>query len=167
MRRLGLTLLAFIFVASACFGTTGSWQCANGASCVSTPGGGFRCPGVPSSPSASSSTMRMSGRSCSHCRTKATGVKLTAASGPGASICRGCECRFKVTSLRVPATTMQAHNPPSFQTADHPFLLPSLEAPTVWIAAGSTLFSTGPPASPPSALRLTLSTRAPPRLLSA
>jgi hypothetical protein len=167
MRRLTLTFLAFIFAASACFGASGSWRCANGTPCAFTPGVGFHCPDVKPASIPPSAAQPM-GSSCSHCRPPTTSqVKTASAPGPCASVCRGCQCEFKVTSLRVPATTSQTPNLPVFQFADHPIAFPSNAVPTIGFTTRPIIFTTGPPDLLPAALHLTTPSRAPPRLLSA
>ncbi len=165
MRRFALLFLALMFTTSACFGTSGSWRCANGTPCAFTPGIGYHCPGVkPAAGPRSTGGQRAAG-SCSHCRTQPTALaKGTSASSPCGSVCPGCRCEFRVISSHVPGTTAQIHSIATFDVTDFPIAVPSEISPTVGFAVRHIIFTTGPPNSLFSTPRLTTPARAPPRL---
>ena len=168
MRRLTATLLALIFTASACFGTTGSWRCLNGAPCVFTPGVGFHCPGLKPASKATSGVARPEGQSCPHCRQPTANVKTDASSGPCGALCRGCRCEFRVISSHVPGTlAATVHGTPTFAFADHPVVFAAPSMPTVGFGARPIVFTTGPPQPLCTNPCLTTPARAPPRLLTA
>src|SRR5205823_2378288 len=146
MRRLTLILLTLTFAASACFGTTGSWRCANGAPCAFTPGVGAHCPGVKPVSRAAPGVVQSTSEKCSRCRPQAAPGTNSAAPGHGESACRGCRCEFRVLSSIVPGTTTAAvHNTPTFVVVDHPVLLAPIATPTVGFTVRSVVFTTGPP----------------------
>jgi len=167
MRRLGLIVLAWMMATSACFGASGAWRCANGSLCAFAPGIGFHCPGMRPS-STGPSTVKSEGGFCPRCHAPAGAhAKSVAASSPCASVCGKCQCRFEVVSSHVPATIYAvAHIAPPV-AAEQPVLFPSNPAPAIGFATRPLVFTTGPPALPSAAPLFPLSSRAPPRLLSA
>jgi hypothetical protein len=168
MRRIALTLLAFLYAASACFGTSGTWRCANGTPCAFTPGVGFHCPGVKPSPPSSLAAAQRAGGMCPHCRPQTlTPTKIASSSGPCALVCRGCHCQFTVISSHVPATTGHAISIPTLYAGDFPAVFFGSPAPAVGFSVRPIVFTTGPPGSFSKTLPLTTPSRAPPHRLSA
>lgn len=169
MRRLGLILLALMVAATAAFGASGTWQCANGTRCTFTPGIGFHCPGIKTSPGRRSMPASCAGSmrsSCPLCRSEAAG-KPARSSSPCASVCGKCQCRFVVTARLAPAVTVHHSGIVFLITSDHPAILPAAPSPAAGFAVHPLIFTTGPPGSV-SASPLTFApSRAPPRLLSA
>ncbi len=165
MRRVTLLLLAFMFTASACFGTSGSWRCANGTPCEFTPGVGFHCPGAKPGSNPSPAVPQKTGGKCSHCRPLAARSKTPEQYRPCGSACSGCRCEFRVISSSVPGMAAQAHGLPASDLLDHPIVLPSVAVPTTGFTTWPILFATGPPNPISSLKRLTMPARAPPRLL--
>ena len=165
MRRLTLILLAFVFTTSACFGTSGTWRCANGTPCAFTRGIGFHCPGVKPGAVQPPVAARPTGGMCSHCRPQTLARSTsTAASGPCASVCRGCSCKFTVISSHVPATTAHVLTVPGFDAHDIAAILISSPVAHAGFNFRPIVFTTGPPAPSCTKLPLTTPSRAPPRL---
>lgn len=165
MRRVTLLLLALMFTTSACFGTSGSWRCANGTRCEFTRGEGLHCPGTKSAALPSTRlAMRQASPACSHCRTGITHSKIVAQSP---SVRPGCRCEFKITSFHVPATAAEVHSLTASGTADHPVVIPSDSMLAAGFTFRSTVFTTGPPPFVSAFQPLATPARAPPHHLSA
>ena len=167
MRRLTLILVALVVMASACFGTSGSWRCANGTPCAFTPGVGFHCPTALPSHGSRTANARTSGHKCSHCRpgaAVASGLKTS--SGPCASMCSGCSCHFTVVSSHVPATTANVPSAHGFNAYEFAAVYFAASVPHIGFAFRPIVFTTGPPAQYSTRPPLTTPSRAPPRLFS-
>lgn len=169
MRRLTLIFIALVMAASACFGASGTWRCANGAACVFTPGVGFHCPrscAASITPSALPESKPKDG-ACSRCHSPAKARATVAASSPCAAMCGACDCRYVITSPRTPATPTSALAKAVFIAADTLAILPSYPTPSIGFTTRPLIFTTGPPDRLPTVFGLTAPSRAPPRLLSA
>ena len=172
MQRFVLILLALMVAASASFGASASWRCANCNQCVFTPGIGFHCPGVV--PGAGMHTTAGSAKKqgfCSHCQgsTASSANKQTALSSLVASICGHCQCRFTMTGMHAPATMAHAHSGGALLSAmmGQPAILLSTPTPTIGFIVRPIVFTTGPPRPITSCPQSVSSSRAPPRLLPA
>jgi hypothetical protein len=152
---------------SACFGESGAWRCANGTPCAFTAGVGYHCPDVSSSRCPRSAAAKPMDGSCSRCRSQASAKVTVRFSGPCASVCRACQCRFVVTTLRAPVVTPHTSSITITMTTEHPAVFPSDAAPTVGFTVRPVIFTTGPPDLLRTVPSAAAPSRAPPRLLSA